>query len=184
MLGMPPAGVPLATLPGMADRTVSISSAGKTFSFTGWKVGWVTGPAELVDTVMSAKQWLTFTNAAPLQPAIAYALDHEAGFYTALAGELQVKRDLLCEGLRNEQHLFAEKAGPYADLKPEIANRVLAERTSSLVMAEHSKWVHARSEKTETTTGTSNVTPNAMNIVSTNDRYLSMSVIIVTPSGV
>ena len=59
-----------------------------------------------------------------------------------------------CEGLRNEQHLFAEKAGPYADLKPEIANRVLAERTSSLVMAEHSKWVHARSEKTETTTGT------------------------------
>jgi hypothetical protein len=57
-------------------------------------------------------------------------------------------------GLRNEQHLFAEKAGPYADLKPEIANRVLAERTSSLVMAEHSKWVHARSEKTETTTGT------------------------------
>jgi hypothetical protein len=59
-----------------------------------------------------------------------------------------------CEGLRNEQHLFAEKAGPYAGLKPEVANRVLAERTSSLVMAEHSKWVHARAEKTETTTGT------------------------------
>ena len=52
-----------------------------------------------------------------------------------------------CEGLRNEQHLFAEKAGPYADLKPEIANRVLAERTSSLVMAEHSKWVHARRQR-------------------------------------
>ena len=77
--------VPLCTLPGMWDRTVSISSAGKTFSFTGWKVGWVTGPAELVDAVMSAKQWLTFTNAAPLQPAIAYALDHEPGFYAALA---------------------------------------------------------------------------------------------------
>ncbi len=58
-----------------------------------------------------------------------------------------------CEGLRNEQHLFAEKAGPYAGLKPEAAQRLLAERTSSLVMAEHSKWVHARADKTETTTG-------------------------------
>jgi len=58
-----------------------------------------------------------------------------------------------CEGLRNEQHLFAEKAGPYAELKPEAAQRLLAERTSNLVMAEHSKWVHARRDKTETTTG-------------------------------
>jgi N-succinyldiaminopimelate aminotransferase len=91
--------IPLCTLPGMWDRTVSISSAGKTFSFTGWKVGWVTGPADLVDVVMSAKQWLTFTNAAPLQPAIAHALDHEAGFYVRLAAELQAKRDLLCDGL-------------------------------------------------------------------------------------
>ena len=58
-----------------------------------------------------------------------------------------------CEGLRNEQHLFAEKAGPYANLKPEAAHRLLAERTSSLVMAEHSKWTHARENKTETTAG-------------------------------
>jgi len=58
-----------------------------------------------------------------------------------------------CEGLRHELHLFSEKAGPYADLKPELAQRALAERTGSLVMAEHSKWVHARREKTETTTG-------------------------------
>jgi hypothetical protein len=58
-----------------------------------------------------------------------------------------------CEGLRHEQHLFAEKAGPYADLKPELAQRALAERTGSLVMAEHSKWIRARSEKSETTTG-------------------------------
>lgn len=58
-----------------------------------------------------------------------------------------------CEGLRHEQHLFAEKAGPYTGLKPEDAQRILAERTGSLVMAEHSKWVHARKEKTETTTG-------------------------------
>ena len=92
--------VPLCTLPGMWERTVSISSAGKTFSFTGWKVGWVTGPAELVRTVMAAKQWLTFTNAAPLQPAVAHALTHEAGFYDALATELQGKRDLLVGGLR------------------------------------------------------------------------------------
>ena len=58
-----------------------------------------------------------------------------------------------CEGLRHEQHLFHEKAGPYAGLKPEAANRVLAERTGALAMAEHSKWVHDRSEKTQTTAG-------------------------------
>jgi N-succinyldiaminopimelate aminotransferase len=92
--------VPICTLPGMAERTVTISSAGKTFSFTGWKVGWVSGPAELVDTVVAAKQWLTFSNAAPLQPAVAHALRHEAGFYESLAKELEAKRDLLVEGLR------------------------------------------------------------------------------------
>jgi N-succinyldiaminopimelate aminotransferase len=92
--------VPIASLPGMWERTVTISSAGKTFSFTGWKVGWVTGPAELVATVLSAKQWLTFTNAAPLQPAVAHALTHEAAFYDGLAKELQTKRDLLVDGLR------------------------------------------------------------------------------------
>ena len=91
--------IPLSTLPGMWERTVSISSAGKTFSFTGWKVGWVTGPAELVRTVEAAKQWLTFCNAAPLQPAVAHALDHEAAYYRALAGRLQAARDLLCSGL-------------------------------------------------------------------------------------
>jgi N-succinyldiaminopimelate aminotransferase len=92
--------VPLCTLPGMWDRTVTISSAGKTFSLTGWKVGWVTGPAELVNIVLAAKQWLTFTNAAPLQPAVAHALTQEAGFYERLAAELQGKRDLLVDGLR------------------------------------------------------------------------------------
>jgi N-succinyldiaminopimelate aminotransferase len=91
--------VPLCTLPGMWERTVSISSAGKTFSLTGWKVGWVTGPEDLVRTVVAAKQWLTFTNAAPLQPAVALALNEEAAFYEALAKDLQVKRDLLCAGL-------------------------------------------------------------------------------------
>jgi hypothetical protein len=62
-------------------------------------------------------------------------------------------RATCCEGLRNEQHLFAEKAGPYANLRPEAAQRLLAERTSSLVMAEHSKWAHARENKIETMSG-------------------------------
>ena len=92
--------IPICTLPGMWDRTVSISSAGKTFSFTGWKVGWVSGPADLVNTVMAAKQWLTFTNAAPLQPAVAHALEHEESFFVSLAKELEGKRDLLVAGLR------------------------------------------------------------------------------------
>jgi N-succinyldiaminopimelate aminotransferase len=94
------AHVPICTLPGMSERTVTISSAGKTFSFTGWKVGWVTGPAELVATVMAAKQWLTFSNAAPLQPAVAHALRHESGFFESLAKDLEAKRDLLVDGLR------------------------------------------------------------------------------------
>ncbi|MEO5708438.1 MAG: pyridoxal phosphate-dependent aminotransferase [Nocardioidaceae bacterium] len=103
--------VPICTLPGMWERTVSISSAGKTFSFTGWKVGWVTGPAELVSTVMAAKQWLTFSNAAPLQPAVAHALGHEAHFYDALAQDLQAKRDLLVDGLRTlDLEVFSPEA--------------------------------------------------------------------------
>ena len=93
------AHVPLCTLPGMAERTVSIGSAGKTFSFTGWKVGWLTGPAALVATVLAAKQWLTFTNAAPLQPAVAHALDNEMEYVHTLAQELRTKRDLLSKGL-------------------------------------------------------------------------------------
>lgn len=91
--------VPLVTLPGMAERTLTISSAGKSFSCTGWKVGWVTGSPQLVAAVLSAKQWLTFTNAAPLQPAVAHALDHEAAYVEELAASLQDRRDLLCSGL-------------------------------------------------------------------------------------
>jgi N-succinyldiaminopimelate aminotransferase len=92
--------VPLCSRPGMAGRTLTISSAGKSFSVTGWKVGWVTGDAELVRTVMAAKQWLTFTNAAPLQPAVAHALDHESAYVEELAGTLSANRDLLSAGLR------------------------------------------------------------------------------------
>jgi len=92
--------IPLCTLPGMWDRTLSISSAGKTFSFTGWKIGWATGPAELVLAVESAKQWLTFSSGAPLQPAVAFALTEETSYYKDLSKELQGKRDLLLSGLR------------------------------------------------------------------------------------
>ena len=91
--------VPLATLPGMFERTLTLSSAGKSWSFTGWKVGWATGPAELVGAVLAAKQWLTFTSGSPLQPAVAVALDEEPDFPTRLAARLEERRDLLCAGL-------------------------------------------------------------------------------------
>jgi N-succinyldiaminopimelate aminotransferase len=92
--------VPIATLPGMAERTLTLSSVGKSYSLTGWKVGWATGPAALVDAMVAAKQWLTYTSGAPLQPAVAVALEEHAGFPTALARDLQERRDLLVAGLR------------------------------------------------------------------------------------
>ena len=92
--------VPLATLPGMRERVLSLSSVGKSWSFTGWKVGWATGPAPLVAAVLAAKQWLTFTSGAPLQPAVAHALEHESAWPGELARDLQRRRDLLLAGLR------------------------------------------------------------------------------------
>ncbi|HWU23336.1 MAG TPA: pyridoxal phosphate-dependent aminotransferase [Nocardioides sp.] len=92
--------IALATLPGMAERTLTLSSAGKSYSFTGWKVGWATGPADLVDAVTGAKQWLTYTSGAPLQPAVAVALEEHADFPATLARELQAGRDHLVSGLR------------------------------------------------------------------------------------
>ncbi|PSL03256.1 succinyldiaminopimelate aminotransferase [Haloactinopolyspora alba] len=92
--------VPMAALPGMAEQTVTISSAGKTFSVTGWKVGWLHGPAELVSAARAVKQFLTFVNAGPMQPAVASALSLGDDFYTGLASDLRRKRDLLCAGLR------------------------------------------------------------------------------------
>ncbi len=91
--------VPIATLPGMWERTLSLSSAGKSWSFTGWKVGWATGPAALVAALVAAKQWLTFTSGAPLQPAVARALDETPDFPRELARDLEGRRDLLCAGL-------------------------------------------------------------------------------------
>jgi N-succinyldiaminopimelate aminotransferase len=91
--------VPIATLPGMFERTLSLSSAGKSYSVTGWKVGWATGPADLVSAALGAKQWLTFTSGAPLQVAVAHGLDHEPQWPRDLGRDLQRRRDLLCDGL-------------------------------------------------------------------------------------
>lgn len=92
--------VPMATLPGMGDRTITISSAGKTFSVTGWKIGWLHAKPELVAAVRAVKQFLTYVNGAPFQPAVARALDLDDSFYTGLAAGLQRKRDMLSDGLR------------------------------------------------------------------------------------
>jgi N-succinyldiaminopimelate aminotransferase len=94
-----PEHVPVATLQGMAERTLTLSSVGKSYSLTGWKVGWATGPAHLVSALVAAKQWLTFTSGAPLQPAVAVALTDHPDWPRALARDLQERRDLLVSGL-------------------------------------------------------------------------------------
>jgi N-succinyldiaminopimelate aminotransferase len=93
--------VPIATLPGMAERTISIGSAGKMFSVTGWKIGWATGPAALITAVRTVKQFLTYVNGAPFQPAVASALDDAERYIPELRGNLQRQRDMLCDGLRD-----------------------------------------------------------------------------------
>jgi N-succinyldiaminopimelate aminotransferase len=91
--------VPICTLPGMAERTITISSAGKTFSVTGWKIGWLSGPAALVSAARTVKQFLTYVNGSPFQPAVARALAAPGMYFTAAAQRLQDQRDLLCDGL-------------------------------------------------------------------------------------
>jgi N-succinyldiaminopimelate aminotransferase len=91
--------IPLATLPGMAQRTLTISSIGKSFSFTGWKIGWCSGPAELVAAARTVKQFLTFAGGTPLQHASAAALGLPPAYLESLRDELHDKRDLLCAGL-------------------------------------------------------------------------------------
>jgi N-succinyldiaminopimelate aminotransferase len=91
---------PVATLPGASGRTISVSSAGKTFSTTGWKVGWVTAPRELITAILAVKQFLTYTGGAPFQPAIATGLGLPDAYFTGFAASLAAKRDLLSEGLR------------------------------------------------------------------------------------
>jgi len=91
--------VPIASLPGMAERTLTLSSAGKSYSVTGWKVGWATGPAPLVSALLAAKQWLSFSSGTPFQHAVAHALEHEPDFPRQLAADLAKRRDQLCGGL-------------------------------------------------------------------------------------
>ncbi len=107
------AHVPLATLPGAAERTLSISSGGKTFSATGWKVGWVTGPADLVDAVLAVKQFLTYTNATPFQHAIAAGLALPGAYFAGIAAALRAKRDLLAAGLHDAGYAVSPAAGTY-----------------------------------------------------------------------
>ena len=113
--------VPIATRPGMADRTITVSSIGKTHSFTGWKIGWATGPAGLVAAVRGVKQFLTFAGGTPLQHAAAFALDQASEKPRALAAALAGKRDLLAAGLREAGFEVFHTAGTYfltADARP------------------------------------------------------------------
>lgn len=113
--------VPLATLPGMAERTITVSSAGKTFSVTGWKIGWATGPAELIEKVLGVKQWFSFASGTPLQHAVAVGLELPAERFATMGRELQAKRDLLTDGLRElGMEVYHSKASYFvtADIAP------------------------------------------------------------------
>ncbi|QNG17656.1 pyridoxal phosphate-dependent aminotransferase [Rhodococcus triatomae] len=104
---------PIATLPGMAERTVTVSSAGKMFNVTGWKIGWACGPSELIAGVRAAKQFLSFTAGAPLQPAVAHALEHESAWVLGLRDDLQRKRDLLRTALTDAGFAVCHGGGTY-----------------------------------------------------------------------
>lgn len=111
----------LAGLPGMRERTVAISSAGKTFSVTGWKVGWVCASPELVTAVRTAKQFLTYVSSGPFQYAVAEALALPDAYFTGLAADLQAKRDLLAAALRDAGFGVMRSQGTYfvtADIRP------------------------------------------------------------------
>ncbi|MFI6024008.1 pyridoxal phosphate-dependent aminotransferase [Amycolatopsis magusensis] len=113
--------LPLATFPGMRERTVGISSAGKTFNCTGWKIGWVCSTPELVAAVKAAKQFMTFVSGGPLQPAVAYALEHELDWVERLRTSLSGKRDRLAAGLAEAGFAVRPSAGTYficADVRP------------------------------------------------------------------
>ncbi|MEU7138889.1 pyridoxal phosphate-dependent aminotransferase [Nocardia sp. NPDC046473] len=102
--------ISLATLPGMAERTVVVSSAAKTFSVTGWKTGWACGPAELIDGVLAAKQFLTFVAGGPFQPAVAHALNHELEWVAGLRDTLSDRRLRLAAALADTG--FGVKSSP------------------------------------------------------------------------
>lgn len=105
--------VPLMSLPGMRERTLRIGSAGKTFSLTGWKVGYVTAPAALLGPVIKAHQFLTFTTPPNLQHAVALGLSKADGYFTGLAGDMQARRDRLSAGLAAAGLVVLPCAGTY-----------------------------------------------------------------------
>jgi N-succinyldiaminopimelate aminotransferase len=113
--------IPLSTLPGMSERTLTVSSAGKTFSVTGWKIGWATGPADLVAALRGAKQFLSFAGGTPLQHATAAALGLGTEYFHRVAGDLKAKRDRICDGLERAGMTVMRPAGTYfvnADVAP------------------------------------------------------------------
>ncbi|BBX95047.1 N-succinyldiaminopimelate aminotransferase DapC [Mycobacterium lacus] len=113
--------LPLAGFDGMAERTITISSAAKMFNCTGWKIGWACGPAELVASVRAAKQYLSYVGGAPFQPAVALALNTEDTWVAALRGCLQARRDRLSSGLTDIGFAVHDSHGTYflcADPRP------------------------------------------------------------------
>ncbi len=113
--------IPIATLEGMKDRTVTISSGGKTFNTTGWKIGWACAPAPLLDAVRTAKQFLTYVNGAPFQPAIALGLDLPDAYFDKIADDLRRKRDILLAGLQQAGLITFKPEGTYfitTDIRP------------------------------------------------------------------
>ncbi|GAA2534225.1 pyridoxal phosphate-dependent aminotransferase [Streptomyces levis] len=113
--------VPLAAFPGMRERTVTISSSGKTFSFTGWKVGWVTAAPGLVTAVRSAKQYLTYVSAGPFQYAVAEALSLPESYFTDFRADMLAKRNLLAAGLEEAGFRVFRPSGTYfvtTDIRP------------------------------------------------------------------
>lgn len=112
---------PIATLPEAAGRTLTISSAGKTFRTTGWKIGWVSGPADLVTAVLTVKQFLTYANGSPFQPAIAAGLRLPDAFFLGVRDDMRRRKDVLGEGLRAAGLTVSDPAGSYftvADASP------------------------------------------------------------------
>ncbi|WP_329038819.1 pyridoxal phosphate-dependent aminotransferase [Streptomyces sp. NBC_00178] len=113
--------IPLASFPGMRERTVTVSSAGKTFALTGWKIGWITASPELVAAVRSAKQFLTFVSGGPFQYAVAEALRLPDSYFEGLREDLRAKRDLLSTGLAEAGFEVYRPAGTYfvtTDIRP------------------------------------------------------------------
>ena len=146
--------IPMATLPDMWERTLTISSGGKTFHTTGWKIGWMSGPEPLVTAAKTAKQFLTFVNGAPFQPAMAVGLGLPDSYFIELAATLQTARDHLVAGLRSAGFVAYQPEGTYfttVDIRPLEPNgdgvafcRMLPERCG--VVAVPNEVFYARPE--------------------------------------